>query len=309
MKLHVQNYTFNHTTHAITFTDYASIRLDSVLFVENATRGVIYFVPGDATLGGTVATNVLTLTYDSSGHADADKLLIYYDTGPGTATKANSDPVVLASDQVSVPSWTDATSIVAITTLAKGAVSTTAFAVTAKFGAFVYVFIGRTGTTALDQSIHVRIRRLILANPVIRNLVPEASFESNKTASVSGVCAGSGNNAGVTTLTLNAAKTFVAGLNGEIWLAVLDSTSTPTSASEWVRQSLATSTTAKLLDAPTISAHNSTSHNVADQADIFRAYIPGGATYELVIDYGQATTGDTVVIQALMQTLDSVAVA
>ena len=233
--------------------------------------------------------------------------IVALDLAPGGAETLMNGKMPVSGSMT--PGWTDAVSVVAITTLAKGAVSTTTFAAPSKFGAYLFVFLGRTGTTALDVAIKVRLRRLILATPNIRNLQPEASFDSDIAAAVSGVCAGSGNNAGVTTLTLNAAKTFVAGTNGEIWLAVLDSTSTPTTASEWVRQSVATSTTAKLLDAATISAHNSTSHNVADKANVFKCYVEGGATYELVIDYGAATTGDTVVVQAVMQTLDSLAVA
>lgn len=78
MKIKIDNYTFNKTTKTITFTDYANIQLDCVLGVINATRGVILFTPVDVTKGGTVATNVLTLTYDTSAMANTDELVIYY---------------------------------------------------------------------------------------------------------------------------------------------------------------------------------------------------------------------------------------
>lgn len=293
-----------------------ALPVSGTVTVSNPTTNPETGLAKDTSLGSLTETAPATDTASSGLNGRLQRiaqrlssLIALLPSAIGITTKAGSLSVALASDQVSVPSWTDATSIVAITTLAKGAVSTTTFAVTSKFGAYVFVYLARTGTTALGSAIQVRIRRKILASPNIRNLAPEAAFSSDTAASVSGVCAGSGNNAGVTTLTLNGATTYATGLNGEIWIAILDSTSTPTTASEWARVSAQTSTTAKLLDAPTISAHNNTGHTVTDKANVFRAYVAGGCTYELIIDYGAAATGDTAVIQAHMQTLDSVAVA
>jgi hypothetical protein len=204
------------------------------------------------------------------------------------------------------PSWTDGVAVTAIATLAKGAVSRSTINLSNIPGMYLTMFIGRTGTTALDVGIAVRVRRTIALSPIMQ--VPGApvfAATSDVAAAVSGVCAAAGNNAGVTSLTLNAAKTFVAGTSGDIILAILDSTSAPTTASEFVRQSFATSTTVKLLDAPTISAHNSTAHNVADKANMWQAWIEGGCIVEVIFDYGAATTGDTVVIGAYAQRLDS----
>lgn len=80
MKVHVQNYTFDKTAKTVTFTDYTTIRLDSILLIVNVTTGnTIIYNFADSTVGGTVATNVLTLTYNTSSMNNADKLLIYYD--------------------------------------------------------------------------------------------------------------------------------------------------------------------------------------------------------------------------------------
>lgn len=78
MKIKIDNYTFNKTAKTITFTDYVTIQLDCILGVINTTRGVILFTPVDVTKGGTVSTNVLTLTYDTSAMNNADELVIYY---------------------------------------------------------------------------------------------------------------------------------------------------------------------------------------------------------------------------------------
>jgi hypothetical protein len=74
------NYSFVASSKTITLSDYTTIRLDRILLIVNVTRNVIYYNFADATLGASVATNVVTLTnVSTSGHADADKLAIFYD--------------------------------------------------------------------------------------------------------------------------------------------------------------------------------------------------------------------------------------
>lgn len=79
MNIFVDNYTFDKATRQITFTDYASIRLDKIHLVVNVTAGVVIFNMANSALTGTVATNVLTLTYNTSAMNNTDKLTISYD--------------------------------------------------------------------------------------------------------------------------------------------------------------------------------------------------------------------------------------
>lgn len=79
MKIQVLDYTFDASAKTVTFTDYTTIRLDSVLLITNVTDNIIVYNFADPLLGGTVATNVLTLTYDTTSMDDADKLQIFYD--------------------------------------------------------------------------------------------------------------------------------------------------------------------------------------------------------------------------------------
>lgn len=79
MKTQITNYTFDASEKKITFSDYTTIRLDSVLLITNVTDNVIIYNFADSTKGGTVATNVLTLTYNTATMDDTDKLMIYYD--------------------------------------------------------------------------------------------------------------------------------------------------------------------------------------------------------------------------------------
>lgn len=81
MKLQLTNYTFNKSSKTVTFTDYTTIRLDSILLITNVTDNIIVYNFADPLLGGTVSGNVLTLTYDTSAMDDTDKLQIFYDDG------------------------------------------------------------------------------------------------------------------------------------------------------------------------------------------------------------------------------------
>lgn len=82
MKQLIENYSFNKTAKTVTFTDFATIDLDRILLVTNVTRNIIIYNFADPAYGGTVATNVLTLTYDTSAQANTDKLQIFYEVAP-----------------------------------------------------------------------------------------------------------------------------------------------------------------------------------------------------------------------------------
>ena len=81
MKRRIVNYTWVASTGAITFTDFTAISLDGVLVITNVTDQIIIYSFADAAKGGTVATNVLTCEFDTSGMDNADKLQIWYDDG------------------------------------------------------------------------------------------------------------------------------------------------------------------------------------------------------------------------------------
>jgi hypothetical protein len=108
MRQLIQNYTFNHLTKQITFTDYAvsGIQLANVLLVNNSTSGIVIFQPNDPTKLGTVSGNVLTLAFDTSAMANTDKLQIFYevDIQPVSGTVGISGTVPV-SGSVSVSNF------------------------------------------------------------------------------------------------------------------------------------------------------------------------------------------------------------
>lgn len=89
-KILIQNYTFDASEKTITLVDYAAITLENVLLVTNVTDNVIIYNFADHTLGGSVATNVLTLLYDTALMDDTDKLQIFYND-PAQDLPFNSD--------------------------------------------------------------------------------------------------------------------------------------------------------------------------------------------------------------------------
>lgn len=81
MKQIIKNYTFDKTAKTITFTDFNTIRLAHILMITNVTSNVIIYQFNNPAKGGSVATNVLTLDYDTSAMDNADKLQIIYAVG------------------------------------------------------------------------------------------------------------------------------------------------------------------------------------------------------------------------------------
>jgi len=81
MKIKIDNYIFNKTTKEISFLDYNTISLDSILLITNVVSNTIIYNFADPLKGGSVNNNVLILTYDTSSMSDNDKLQIFYDNG------------------------------------------------------------------------------------------------------------------------------------------------------------------------------------------------------------------------------------
>lgn len=79
MKTPVTHYTFDASAGQVTLTGYTAISLPRILLVTNVTDNIILYNFANPALGGTVATNVLTLTYNTSAMSDTDELQIYYE--------------------------------------------------------------------------------------------------------------------------------------------------------------------------------------------------------------------------------------
>jgi hypothetical protein len=81
----VTDYTFDPAAHTVTSTGYAAVDLKGLIIITNVTRNIIIYSYADMespySLGGSAATNVVTLDYDTTKMLAADELQIYYDDG------------------------------------------------------------------------------------------------------------------------------------------------------------------------------------------------------------------------------------
>jgi hypothetical protein len=75
------SYTFNPATRQITLTTGLTSYLtqEQVLLITNVTDGILIYSFADTSIGGTIASDVITLTYDTSSMSSSDRLQIYID--------------------------------------------------------------------------------------------------------------------------------------------------------------------------------------------------------------------------------------
>ncbi len=79
MKKLITNYAFDASDKKITFSDYTSINHEGILLITNVLDNQIIYNFADASAGGTVSGNILTLNFDTTSMSDTDPLQIYYD--------------------------------------------------------------------------------------------------------------------------------------------------------------------------------------------------------------------------------------
>ena len=72
-------YTFNKTAGTVTLTGITTLKLEHVLSILNVTRNEFLYLPPSAGLGGSIASNVITLDVDTSSMDNADRLQILVD--------------------------------------------------------------------------------------------------------------------------------------------------------------------------------------------------------------------------------------
>jgi hypothetical protein len=83
----LSNYTFNKTARTVTITGQTPISIEGLKLITNLVAGVIIYQFNAPLKGGTVASNVITLEYDTSAMSNTDALMIIYDQpGDGELT-------------------------------------------------------------------------------------------------------------------------------------------------------------------------------------------------------------------------------
>lgn len=86
MKKRLTGYTFDASEKTVVHADFSDITLEGIQLITNTTDNIIIYNFADATKGGTLSTDTLTLTYDTTSMSDTDKLMILVDDAVTTQT-------------------------------------------------------------------------------------------------------------------------------------------------------------------------------------------------------------------------------
>lgn len=196
------------------------------------------------------------------------------------------------------PTFTDNVSVIAAANLARGSTTRGTIDLRAKRGAFIFLGIGKQGTTALTNGVNAIVRRTINNDGTIHP-APVAEFVSEIAAASSTTINGD-SNSGQAAVNVASESGFAA---GDIF-CIVDAAFTP-SRLEFHRVSKVAS------GVVTADVNLKTSHTavqadrVVNKASAWVAWVDGGATYEVVFDYGDDSAGEAVTVVAYAQTYDS----
>jgi hypothetical protein len=207
--------------------------------------------------------------------------------------------------QTVTPNWTDHTSVISAQTLARGSTLRGTLNLKTKFGAKLFVRLGRGGTTALTNGVNVQIRAL--ANDGTNNVPHPGEVVPllSSTAAASSTTVSSDSASGQAALNVSSSTGFAAGDT----ICIQDSGGGVTRL-EFAKVSK-TATGVLTLDSNLIFTHTAAqADTVRNKADIFApVWLDGGSLYEVIVDYGDDTAGEAVTVQVYAQTYDSDTIA
>jgi len=204
------------------------------------------------------------------------------------------------------PSWTDTgTEVIAPQALARGSSARGTLNLLTKHGAYVFIGLGRGGTTALTNGVTVEIRRTCNAGAILMPGAPWFSALSTTTASiVKLINLLAGYAAGTSAFEVDGTGTPAADEDYCFWgVDAIPAGGTALSTLEFLRVSKFSGTTLTV-DAPSKQAH-ADNEIITNRADQWCVWCAGGCTYEVIIDYGDDAAGEAVAVVCYAQTLAS----
>lgn len=192
--------------------------------------------------------------------------------------------------------WTDNVVVVASAALALGGQARGTLDLRAKFGAYLFVRIGRGGVNALTDGIDVLVRRTLNNGAIIHPGPHVALLSSAAAASATTVNVDSA--AGQRALNVALITGFAA---GDVMVI-----GPGTAREEYARVSKTAAGVLTVDDNLQFTHTAVQADPVRNKADVFSpVWLPGGALYEVVFDYGNDASGDSAQVEAKAQTYDS----
>lgn len=204
--------------------------------------------------------------------------------------------------QVQTPTWTDAISILSDQVLARGSVLRGTIDLRAKYGARIFAAVGRGGTTALSGGTYPGVS--ILVRPLWNNGSLShpgvVAAQLSQIAAAASTTVNADSNSGQAVVNVASATGIVA----DDLVCIQDSGGGVTRL-EWQRVSKISGATL-VLDRNLIYTHTSAqADTVRNKADAWTFMIDGGALYEVIVDYGDDTAGESVTVRLQAQTFAS----
>lgn len=203
------------------------------------------------------------------------------------------------SQQTAYPIYSDNVTVTSPVALASGTVKRSTLALTSCVGAYLTAYVAKGGATQPSAAIGVRIRRLdnngtagTVGGQGINGL---ASFTASRTGTIYSTVIKKDMAAGVSTVSVSHVNNFTVG----DLVMLTDATYTRLEIHRIVRK-ISANPSQLVFDQPTTFAHTSAqADKVRSLAEAFGpTWLPGGATYEVIFDYGAATAGSAQVVWA-----------
>ena len=198
--------------------------------------------------------------------------------------------------------WSDNISVVAVATLARGSSTRGTIDLRTKYGCFLFCKVGRQGTAALTDGVTVLIRRILNNDGATAGAVhPNFITLTGGTAAASSTTINSDSNSAQNDVNVSSISGFSVG----DFICIQDSGGGVTRL-EWHRIAK-TATGILTVDRPlSFSPTSGQSDTVRNKSDILvPQFVDGGSLYEVIFDYSNDTSGDSVTVQCLGQTYDS----
>lgn len=212
------------------------------------------------------------------------------------------------------PTWTDNVSVVAAAVLARGSISRGTLDLRTKHGAYLFIKIGRGGTTALTNGVDVLINRVLNNNTATAGgahpggiALISTTVACNGNTTIGGTC-GPAVTGYENEIITDSVSNFAV---GDI-ICIQDAGGGVTRL-EWHRVSKLTIHTGTGLTLSRWLQYEHTdaqADTVRNKSDAFAPiWIDGGSLYEVIFDYGDDAAGESVTIHCTAQTYDSDSVA
>jgi hypothetical protein len=203
------------------------------------------------------------------------------------------------------PSWTDTgTTVLAPVALGRGNVKRGTIDLRGKFGAYLFLGVGRGGTTALTNGLNVEVRRMLNGGGILLPGAPHfAAVTDSVAAYAKQINNAGGYAAGTSTFATTGTGTPAADEDLCFWgftSVQSDGTSLPNL--EFLRVSLYSSPNLTVDAACKLAKIQS--ELFANKANSWTVWCPGGCMYEVVFDYGDDAAGEAVAVVCYAQTFD-----